>query len=263
MQDSIQKIGFIGSGNVATNLAFAMFNAGFTITQIISKSIENASLLASGVNADFSDKLSEITSDADLFIISVNDTVLPQICKTLRLPGKLVVHTSGYASIDMLNEVTERNGVFYPLQSFVKQRLVDLKNIPVCIETSQKSDIVILGEFAEKLSLAIKFIDSQKRKQLHLAAVFACNFPNFMYGIAEEILAEHNMSFNLLIPLIKETSGRVAEKSPELLQTGPARRKDMAIVQDHLNMISNKDYKEIYEMLSRLIIKKYYPDEKL
>lgn len=263
MKKSIQKIVFIGSGNVATNLAYAMFRKGFTIVQIISKSLKNASLLASGVNAACSDNLSEININADLYIISVNDTALPEICKTLRLSGKLVVHTSGYVSMRVLENVTERCGVFYPLQSFVKQRLIDLTDIPVCLEASNEEDIVLLKQLAEKLELSVNFIDSPKRKQLHLAAVFACNFSNFMYGIAEEILTKHKIPFELLLPLVNETAGRLAEKSPWLLQTGPARRKDLNVMKEHLSLINNEDYKEIYELMSRLIVKKYYPDEKL
>lgn len=263
MQNVIQKIGFIGSGNVATNLASAMFNAGFTITQVISKSIENAATLASAVHAAHSADLSEIDTDADLYIVSVSDTALPEICKTLRLPGKLVVHTSGYMSMNALEGITKRYGVFYPLQSFVKHRLIELSNVPVCLENNREEDIQLLRQFAEKLSQNVKYIDSQKRRQLHLAAVFACNFPNFMYVIAEEILAKHEISFDLLIPLIDETSSRISEKSPVSLQTGPARRNDIVVMQDHQSMLSNSDYKEVYELLSKLIIKKYYPNEKL
>lgn len=257
---SINKVVFIGAGNVATNLALAMHRAGLEIIQICSRTSEHAKTLALCVKSDYTDIIENVSQDADIYIIAVNDTALIQVCKQLRLSGKLVVHTSGFTSLEVLTEVSEHCGVFYPLQSFTKNHIPDMHDVPFCLESAVSEDMEKLEELARKISSNIRYIDSKKRKQLHLAAVFACNYSNFMYVIAEDILTKYHISFDLLKPLIIETATRIRSASPSVMQTGPARRNDKGVIKEHVNMLHDENYKELYQLLSELIINKYNND---
>lgn len=261
MQNEIKSIVFIGSGNVATNLACSYYSKGLKILQIISRNISNAELLAKCVKADFTDQLSEINTTADLVIISVNDSSVQLIAESLQLKGNLVVHTSGFLGMNILQNTSERYGVLYPLQSFIKARMIELRDVPFCIESENPSDLELLEQFARKVSSTIRYIDSQKRIQLHLAAVFACNFSNYMYSIAETILTKYHLSFDLLKPLIVETAQRTGTISPSAMQTGPARRNDTQTINEHLKMIDEEEFREIYALISKHIIKKYHAND--
>lgn len=261
MQNEIHSISFIGSGNVATNLACSFHAKGIKINQIYSKNKQNAEILAKRVLAESTDSIDEINKTSDIIIVSVNDTALPEIAEKIKINGNLIVHTSGFTHMDVLQNKWNRYGVIYPLQSFVKSKITDLHKVPFCLECSNEEDLLSIENLSKKVSSAIRLIDSQKRKQLHLAAVFASNFTNCMYSVAESILTKHHISFDLLKPLITETAQRIDQTSPELLQTGPARRNDISVINEHISMLSEHDQKELYDLISKFIIQKYHKNE--
>ncbi len=174
----------------------------------------------------------------------------------LSLKNKLTVHTSGSIPLEILNKVSENHGVLYPLQTFSKSREVDFSNIPICVEANSAENLEKLKSVAKALSNNIYEVDSEQRKVLHLAAVFACNFPNFMYTIADKILRDSDIDFDILRPLIKETAEKIQDVKPAEAQTGPAIRNDEKILSGHMEMLNDfPQLKELYKLISAEIKK--------
>ncbi len=203
------RITIIGSGNVATHLAAAFKNAGHVIVQVYSRNLQNAALLAYHVKAEAIDSLDAINTDTNLFVIAAKDDVIGPIAEQLAGHQKLMVHTSGATDLYTLLAFSDKAGVFYPLQTFSKVKEVDFLKVPVCIEGADETIAKQLTELAQTISNNVYQVDSTKRKNLHLAAVFANNFPNYLYAIAQQLLMQKNLSFDLLRPLILETAQKV------------------------------------------------------
>lgn len=254
----IKSVSIIGSGNVATHIANALYAKGIEINQIYSRSIKNAKVLANRVRAGFTDDLQGIKANSDLYIIAVSDDVIQKVVKQLTIENKILVHTSGSVDIELLKTGSKNYGSFYPLQTFTKNVKVSFDSIPMCIEGSNKKTENELTALALSLSNNVSKISSEQRKKLHLAAVFACNFSNYMQIIAEELCEENEVSFDMLKPLIKETFEKGSDFLPSENQTGPARRGDGKIMQEHIQLLSsNEELKGLYKLISSQINKKY------
>ncbi len=250
------RITLIGSGNVATHLGAAFRNAGHQLVQVYSRNAQHAALLAYHIKAEPISSLNAISPETDLFVIAVKDDAIAEIAEQLAVYDKLIVHTSGATSLSVLELFTDKAGVFYPLQTFSKNKSIDFNTVPICIEGTDEQSTKQLIELAWTVSQNVYRVDSEKRKILHLAAVFACNFPNYLYQAAGAILAENQLDFNLLRPLIAETAAKVQEQLPEQVQTGPAIRNDINTMQAHLQLLEqHPDLKQVYSLLSQLIIK--------
>jgi len=250
------RITIIGSGNVATHLAAAFKNAGHAIVQVYSRDLQHASLLAYHVRANAIDNLDEIDPETDLFVIAVKDDAIETVTAALAKYQKLMVHTSGATSLQTLLAHTENAGVFYPLQTFSKTKEVDFNTVPVCIEGGNEEITSILNVLAYTITQNVYRINSDERRTLHLAAVFACNFPNYLYYLSQQLLAEKQLPFDLLRPLILETAQKVQEHLPADVQTGPAIRNDEKTMGNHLQQLAlNPQLQVLYELLSQGIIK--------
>jgi len=249
--NEIQNIVLIGAGNVATHFGIAIQKTGRQILQVYSRTESSAKQLAEKLNTDYTHDLEKINREADLYIISVSDSATGVMAVKLRLNDRMIVHTSGSISMEILRKCSGSFGVLYPLQTFSKSREVDFSTVPICIEANTNENLKKLKELGEDISRKVVEIDSEHRKILHLAAVFACNFSNFMYRIADKLLSENNSEFELLRPLILETAMKVQEMSPKDAQTGPAIRNDERIIIDHFKMLKNyPELKSIYRILS-------------
>jgi predicted short-subunit dehydrogenase-like oxidoreductase (DUF2520 family) len=250
------RISIIGSGNVATHLAAAFKNAGHKIVQVYSPNYQNAALLAYHVGAQAINALNEIDTQADIFIIAVKDDAIETMAKQLAPYQKLTVHTSGATNLQAILKHNPQAGVFYPLQTFSKVKEVNFSQVPLCIEGSNETVTTQLEQLAHTISKNVSRVNSSQRKILHLAAVFACNFPNNLYAIAQGLLEQHNLNFNLLRPLILETAQKVQESFPAEVQTGPAIRNDEKTMNAHLELLNNEpQLQQLYEVLSQRIIK--------
>lgn len=239
----------IGYGNVAAHLlrAFSKSDAVtvkqvFNRTKISTKTFENV---------DFTNAIHDLV-EADCYIICVSDDAIPLVANQLRFKNRLVVHTSGAVSMEKLS-AKNRKGVFYPLQSFSKDKPVDFKTIPICIEAVADADIQLLHRLGKSISEEVYEIASDSREKLHVAAVFVNNFVNYLYSLGKEILEAHNLPFALLKPLINETAHKLTFLEPYEAQTGPAKRNDQKTIQKHLELLNNPEHKEIYKLLTQAI----------
>ena len=254
------KIVIIGAGNVATHLSKALRESGHNILQIYSRTENSASTLAEKTGCSYTTNINEVSSDAYLYIVSLKDSVLSEVLPLLvrRNPDALFVHTAGSVSINIWKNLTGRYGVLYPMQTFSKEREIDFNSVYFFIEANSKEDYKLLHEIASCLSPHVYEATSEQRKYLHISAVFACNFTNYMYSICNSILTSNGLPFGAMLPLIDETARKVHYLSPEDAQTGPARRNDTNIMEGHLEMLKDQpSIAEIYRLISNSIINNY------
>lgn len=250
----IKNIVFIGAGNLATHLALALIKAEYTILQVYSRTQVSADSLAKRVGAESCCNYADIRREADLYIFALSDKALPIALESLKLKNKLLVHTAGSLPLSVFENYSSTYGVFYPLQTFSKAREIDFSKIPICIEANNLDLESQLIEIGKKVSNSVQLLSSKQRKQLHMAAVFTCNFTNHMYHIGQELLADEGVGFDLLKPLILETAEKVQELSAKEAQTGPAVRFDEDVIKAHeesLNM--HPDFQKLYRFVSESI----------
>lgn len=253
----IRSVVFIGAGNLATHLASALYDNGYEIKQVFSRTLESAKQLADIVHAEYVNTIEQITDQADLYITALTDEALIQLAPQLTKNKEqcLWVHTAGSVSMDIWKEYCLHYGVLYPLQTFSKKRAIDFKQIPLFIEGSSEEDTRELFAFAKNISNQVYRITSKQRKSLHLAAVFASNFTNHMYVLAADWLKEYQLPFDVLLPLIDETARKVHALNPREAQTGPAVRNDKQVMDSHLAMLEKlPDLQHIYKEISKSIL---------
>ena len=244
------KTVLIGSGNVAQHLiqAFAKSNK-IDIVQVFSRQKETIVPLfySKKITTDFND-----LAEADLYIIAISDDAIAKVSSQLPFNNRLVVHTSGSVRLDSLDS-KNRRGVFYPLQTFTKGKVVDFSQIPICLESENETDFNLLEKVAQSISNNVFKSNEKQRKALHISAVFVNNFVNEMYRIGNEICEENKVPFEILKPLILETVNKVMTLSPKEAQTGPAKRNDTQTIEAHLDFLSNENHATIYKILTQSI----------
>lgn len=249
------NITLIGAGNVATQLGLALVKSNHSIIQVYSKKRSSAAVLGKLLNCDFTNSVREINTTSDIYIVAIKDDVIEEISKTLALPDKIIVHTSGSIAMEALKPISKTYGVFYPLQTFSKSKNADFRTIPICLEASDIHTLKTLRALAKSISTNVQNINSEERKTIHLAAVFASNFSNHLYTIAAGILEQNNLSLDILKPLIEETALKIKNNHPAKMQTGPAIRGDKKIMDRHLKLLSHdKKLQDIYKLMSQSII---------
>ncbi|MDT0607341.1 Rossmann-like and DUF2520 domain-containing protein [Croceitalea rosinachiae] len=243
----------IGTGNVATHLFNAFLNVDeVAIKQVFGRNRETLKYFSE--HCSITTNIDAIVN-ADIYLIAVTDDEIASVSEIVsRKPG-IVAHTSG--SISMASIRSKRKGVFYPLQSFTKNKEIDFTKIPICIEASDEKGLSTLNTFANFLTESVNEISSEKRKKLHLAAVFANNFSNHLFQIAQELCETESLPFELIQPLILETVDKLSVLNPKKAQTGPARRNDVLTMQQHLDELNNPIHKKIYQLLSQSIKETY------
>lgn len=245
----MHSIVLIGTGNVATHF-FQAF--GKRIVQIYGRNSEALLKFSKDVETTY-DPLQII--DADMYIIAVSDSSIEGVSNFLGNKKGLVAHTSGSFPMNILQ--TKRRGVFYPLQTFTEGKKLDFSEIPICVEAEHEKDYTLLEDLGKSISNSVQRISSEKRKTLHLAAIFANNFSNHMFQISKEICTQNGVDFNLLKPLLVETVHKIGFLSPKEAMTGPARRNDVETMQRHLDSLEDATHKKIYQLISESIRKTY------
>lgn len=250
------RLVIFGSGNVATHIARSL-SRHHNIIQIVSRDPEHATRLANmiGDSVEATVDLSEVKGDADAYILSVNDDSIAAIAADTPSDG-LWMHTSGSVGIEVFRGIKQRYGVLYPLQTFSKDILVDMHKVPIFIEGDCDTTANEIGSLAREISHNIYRADSSQRRQLHIAAVFACNFANRLWAIADDILKKAGYSFSVLTPLLKTTLEKAEHKSPLEGQTGPARRGDRQVMESHIESL-DAEKAEIYKIISKSIFNQY------
>jgi predicted short-subunit dehydrogenase-like oxidoreductase (DUF2520 family) len=247
------KVVIIGTGNVAYALAEKISNSEHDLLQVAGRNALAGEKIAKHHDVAFAGSLVQLEMKADLYIVAVNDASLVTIGDWLKLDRKLVVHTAGSVSIDVLKKVSTNYGVLYPLQSLRSGRTVP-KEIPLLVDGNTADDLALIKDFAHSISSKVEVADDAKRMHLHLAAVFVNNFTNHLYALAEKYCEVEQLPFNLLHPLIIETAERLRNHTAIDSQTGPALRNDQSTISEHKQMLEKyPEMKKIYEMMTNSI----------
>ncbi len=251
----LYTVAILGSGNVATHLAKALYKNGVSITCVYSPTLANANKLAKETGSIGINDLDLLTPAADFYIIAVKDVAIAEINRQIDVKG-MAVHTSGITPMSILARHADY-GVFYPLQTFTKNIDADISKVPFLLEANTAGNFDLLKKLASLLSPNITYADSHQRQMVHLAAVFANNFTNYLYQVAFDILAKNNLPSDLLKPLIEETARKIQSHQPSEVQTGPARRNDIPTIEKHLTLLQSlPEYRQLYEILSTEIREK-------
>ena len=250
----MMKITLIGAGNLATQLGKSLKKAGVIVSQVFSRTEESARTLGELLEAEWLTDIKALRDEADVYIFSVKDSVLceliTEVCKGRG--DKLFLHTAGSMPMSCFEGKALHYGVFYPMQTFSKAKDVCFENIPVFIEGNSAETEDVIRSLANMLSKRVITLSSADRKYLHLAAVWACNFTNHCYSVASDILGEHGIPFDVMLPLINETTEKIQKISPKEAQTGPAVRGDKNVMGKQLELMSDRaDLQELYKMLSK------------
>ena len=257
------KVALIGAGRVATNLAPALQRSGVEVVEAWSRSKASAEALATlvGCKAVWG-SLDAVTRDADLYLLALTDAALPDAVRQLHSGREqaLMAHTAGSLPLSLFADAGhERGGVFYPMQTFSKERQVDFSTVHFFIEAAQESDAECLIMLATALTGNAERVHrstSAMRRQLHLAAVFACNFANHCFTLSDSILQANGLDFSVMLPLVEETVAKLHDMPPAKAQTGPAVRRDQNVMGLQRAMLTERpDMQRLYTLLSESIMR--------
>lgn len=241
------SVAILGSGNLAFHLIKNFLKIdGIDLKQVYSRNLKDVEIFKNEV--EIVNQL-DLLEEADVTIVSVSDDAIAEVSATIK--NSLVVHTSGSVEMDALKNLTNK-GVFYPLQSFSKEKEIDFNGVPICLEAEHNHDLVILQNLATLLKGKTYLLNSDQRKRIHVAAVFVNNFTNHMYAMAQDICKQHKVPFSILYPLISETSQKIKNLDPIEAQTGPAKRNDELTIKNHLNLL-NQHQQELYLKITQSI----------
>jgi Uncharacterized conserved protein len=255
------NVSFIGSGNLAWHLAPALDNTDYSVREVFSPQLAHAEALVGRLyHAKIKSTLDFSASPSQIFIIAVSDDVIPEVANEIILPeDAILIHTSGSQPLDVLkNADTSRLGVFYPLQTFSKNKKIDFSQVPVFVESGNSETEKVLLNMARAISKKVHKISSGQRIALHIAAVFASNFTNHMLTLSKDVLKANKLDFEWLKPLIAETINKALTLGPEKAQTGPAKRGDLEILDKHVDFLKEDEaVAEIYRVISQDIVDRY------
>ena len=250
-----KNVVIIGSGNVAEALASALVKSNEWCVQIFGRNRARVDELALKLGVDATTEKERVI-EAELYLLALSDSAICEVCQSLKTPQHSVIaHTAGSVSIDEIPSRFTHRGVLYPFQTFTAGREVDFHSVPIVVEGSDRYTEHILLDVANFISGDVRIADSDSRRALHLAGVFACNFTNAMYAVAESLLKDSGFEFDSLKPLILETALKAIEsQTPTLVQTGPALRGDLAVENKHLKMLDkHPELQQIYKLISQHI----------
>jgi len=255
---SLPRVSIIGTGNLATHLAKGMEKAGFLVAEIYNRHLSKAAAFANSLyDAQATDSLDFLDSEANVFFLCVSDNAIATLAQEIILPrGALLVHCSGATNVEAIMREDVDYGVFYPIQTFSPNRKISFEGLPICLEASTEEAEEILESLVKRMKANPFFMSSEQRLTLHLSAVFACNFSNHFYRIAQEVLDTRGLPFDLLHHLIAETVQKAFENGPENAQTGPAVREDYNTMALHRDLLrTHPEWKELYVKVSEDIIR--------
>lgn len=254
MSQRLQHISLIGAGNVGYHLAQRLRNSPIVFDAVFSRNQEHADEVAALLKSKGISHFSDIPRGSDIYLITLADMVTEDFMKTFKPEYGIVVHTSGSLDLSIMQQTLRPHGVIYPLQTFSRAKPVHFETIPVCTEASDLNTLILIDELAHLLSPDVRHLNSSQRRLIHLAAVFACNFANFMNVAAADILDKNQIDFDILRPLLNEFFTKASLMDPWAAQTGPAIRNDQNVIHSHLEMLNDmKEYKQLYSLISKLI----------
>lgn len=261
--NTIKTVSFLGSGNVATNLAKAFYKKGFIIDYIYSNTSVNATILANQVDAKPINNLKGLTIESDLIIVALKDDIIIDVLKGIESIKGLIVHTSGSFNSENLKSFSKRYGCIYPFQTFRKEIETRLEEIHFFIEANSIEDLGLIKVVSNLFTKQVVEMDSNKRKSLHIAGVGLNNFTHYLLSITKHYCEENSLNPEYLTNLLLQTVNNSFYVDGALkMQTGPARRGDVSIIKEHISQLDNSPkYQKIYKTFSQLILDEFHENQ--
>jgi len=260
---NIKTVSFIGAGNVATNLAKSFYQKGIKIDLVYSNTIKNAEALAQAVNAQAVNRKSDINITSNMVIVALKDDVIDDVLSQININDTLLVHTSGSVNSSVLAKYSNKFGCFYPFQTFRKEFQVDLSEVYLFLESNTQEDLKVLNQFASLFTKNVVEMNSKERKSLHIAGVGLNNFTHYLLSITKQYCEESNLNPAYLTSLLTQTVNNSFYVEESLtMQTGPARRGDVKVIEDHISNLENAPkYQKIYKTISQLILDEFHENQ--
>jgi len=255
LENVIRNAVIVGTGNVAYHLVKAFSNKGIQFIQVLGRNETSANSISGTFNIPYIENPKKLDYNADLYILAVRDDNIREAALELGLKDQLLVHTSGFSSLNTIEGASKNTGVIWPLQTLTSGSEVNYGKIPFFIEGSNEDAAKSLLHLVRQVSDTVMIASSAVRQQIHLAAVIASNLTNHLYTEAALLLEKNGIPFDILGPLINETSDKAVRQHPLNSQTGPAVRNDLKVIEKHLDMLKDDpDFREIYRLISENII---------
>jgi predicted short-subunit dehydrogenase-like oxidoreductase (DUF2520 family) len=250
----IRSVVIMGSGNIAWHMGNWLTGSGILVSQVFSRNAKNGVKLAAELKTEFTNRLDHLNEHADLYVLAFSDDALASIIRQTIFGTRLAVHLAGSVPMEIFSGKVKNYGVLYPLQTFTMGKPVEYGQIPLFIEANHAKNLERIRKLAGRMSRKVYEVDSEKRTYLHLAAVIASNFTNHMLAVAEKLVSERNLSFDLLKPLIQETIAKAFLVSPVYAQTGPASRGNAMVIDKHMDMLEkHPEIRELYRVVTESI----------
>lgn len=249
------KITIVGSGNVASWLAFTLNKSCVCVKQVYGRSLSSATRVASLCGAEVVDRLSDLDTDSDYYLFSLKDDAYAEVLSSIPFQMSCAVHTAGSLPQSVFDGHARHYGVLYPFQTISETADFDSLKVPLCIEGENEDSYQLILKLADFISPFVSRINGEQRAALHLAAVFASNFSNALYDVAFQLLSDAGIEWKVMQPLLQQTLDKTMQMTPRHAQTGPAARNDQTIMARHLAQLPSAEWQQIYQMMSDYIIK--------
>ena len=249
----------VGTGRMAFHLGHAIARAGWRLAGLAGRDAGRTKELALQLRST-PYGIDEAWPDAGLYILAVKDDAVPGLAQHIEREDRVLAHTSGALGKEALGS-HEHRGVLWPIKSLSPGDPADLSATPLVIDASDDLARGTLFDLARSISGKVVELPTAQRRKLHLAAVFASNFPVYLMKRAERILADEGIDPKLLQPLWNAAARKVGEQGAAASLTGPARRGDTGTVRAHLDLLAgDADLRRAYALLSRMILADHHPD---
>jgi predicted short-subunit dehydrogenase-like oxidoreductase (DUF2520 family) len=246
----------IGSGNVGTVLGRVLKAKGYTIRQVYSRTAEHARLLADELGAVAVFTPGSIDKEADIYLLTITDNAVASVAAQISVGDKLVVHTAGSISKEILKDSSSSYGVLWPMK-MIRTTMPELGAVNMVIDGNSTAVVQQIQQLARQFSDHITVADDSKRVKMHLVAAVVSNFTNHLYHLSADYCLQEQIDFALFYPIIEETARQVQDAHPREVQAGPAYRKDTRTIDAHIQLLLQYPaLKELYEKLTNSILQK-------
>ena len=251
----IDSLAIIGSGNTAWQLGHQFIRAQLPLHTIITRNQTEGRLLANELGISWKSFDSDVVEKG--VFLCVADAAIKEVSEQLRGEHLWMVHCSGSIALQAISGKTEK-GVFYPLQTMSKGRLLETKNLPICLEANNDGLLQSLQSIVHSIGSPFTTMDSEQRKKAHLSAVMVNNFVNHLLHMSQNFAEQNGVDANILQPLIRETIEKFIDLGGRKAQTGPAKRRDAIVIDDQEELLSHQPaLLKLYQSFTQSILHEF------
>lgn len=240
-------IGFIGAGTTGTALAVRLYEKGFAVIAVASKTVTSAKALAARITGcTVYQSVQSVADKAKLVFITTPDDVIAKVASEIIWhEGQSIVHCSGAHSNDILEPAMKHKaitGCLHPLQTFagVAQAINNIPGSTFAIEADEPL-LSILKNMATALEGDWVELKAGDKVLYHAAAVFACNYLVTLVKLATDLWQTFDVpqekATKALLPLLRGTLNNIENIGLPNCLTGPIARGDLGTIKKHISAL--------------------------